>query len=167
MLDQKNHIVPLYFVQDLDDTAQATVSDYISMKNYDHACVVFITGTVATPDVDITVNASDDVSGTHETTLSTIKYRTMVTSDTWSALSTVTDSKLDWVNGGEIEDEDNAMFCIEIDAADLLSVGHTYVYDCFSIGIADPSGQAVYIAAICILSKGRYKEAIPLTAIAD
>lgn len=164
---EQHKIVPMYFPADLDDTVGATTSNTVSLKNYDHCLLLFEFGSIGAPDIDITIMASNDVAHSQTAALATINFRTMVTTDTWSALTTVTDSKIDLASGEDIDDAGSSLCAVELDAEEIKAASSTYAMDCVYIGIEDPVGQAVVMSSVAILSKGRYKRDLMPTAIVD
>ena len=155
-----------------DVTGGATTSDIISLAKYNHVAIVLDFGNcTAGGDSDIAVVASDDVSASHTATLATLNFRKSpgtTASDTFATEVTVTDSKIDYVAAGDIvpDTDDNCIVVIELDAADVLGAGTSYVYDCLYVTFSNP-GQATPVGCTFILSEPRYAGATLPSAIAD
>ncbi|MBU1778002.1 MAG: hypothetical protein KJ899_15360 [Gammaproteobacteria bacterium] len=159
------HIVPL--VNPASVSNATVTSDAVSLRDWDHLTILLHFGTMTTSlDCDLTIYGDTAASATHNTALATINFRKMTTSDTWGAITTVTDSKLDIAAGGDITISSNQLVAIEIDAAEILALSTTYdlrfVY--FTI---DAGGAYAYIlGAQAILSRGTRMSDIPATVIA-
>ena len=165
-----HHIVNGWTVIDINGGAKA--SDVVSLKNWGHVAIVLDFGAcTAGPDVDITVYASDDVAKTHTVALDDYTFRKSpgtTSSDTFAAEVEITDAKLDYVAGGDIEPDtdDDSIVVIELDAAQVKAAGTDYNYDCVYVSFANP-GQVTLCGCKFILSEPRYAAATMPSAIVD
>lgn len=148
----KNHIVPLLFPQDI--TTSATDTDIVSLENYNHACLIIMTGTNS-KGCTLTVEECDTV-GPNDAVAIAFRYRKMGTSDVWGDLTAVESSGVVIADG-----DDDAVYAIEIDSQEL-SDGYPMVRVALS---APASGNNLY-SGEAILSEARYPQHTPVTAIA-
>ena len=112
----------------------------------------------------------DDVAGTHTVAINNFTVRkspATTADDAFAAAVTMTDSKIDFVAGGDIipDTDDNNIVVIDIDAAQVLAAGTSYVYDCLYITVPSP-GQATPVGCKFILSGPRDASSTMPTAIA-
>ena len=153
-------------------TGAGAVSDIVSLKNYNHVAVLLNFGaTDASANVDIVFEACDDVSASHTAAISTLTFRTSAattSSDVFGAATTVTDSKLDYVAGGDIvpNECDNKLVLIEFDAADIRAASSTYEMSCLRVTFPNPS-QNCTVGCLFILSEPRHAAASLPSAIID
>lgn len=146
------HVVPMIWPADI--TTNATNTDVIFLKQYNHATILIMTGTNS-KGCTLTVQSCDDATPSTGTAIA-FNCREMATSDTWGALTAYESS------GVTIADaDDNHVFAIEIDA-DELSGTNPAVRACLS---APASGNNLY-TALALLSEPRRIEDVPVTAIA-
>jgi hypothetical protein len=141
-------------------------SDYINMRDWDHATLLIHFGAIATGlDSDLTVIADSANSSTDPHTLATINYRLKKSTAAWGEMTSVTDSKIDIVAGGEIvpSTDDNTVLAIEIDTAELNALHEGM--DHFYVSISDGGAYAYVSSAVAILSKGRYSYDPPASAL--
>ena len=165
-----NHLVRGWLTANING-AGAT-SDIVSLKNYNHVAIVLDFGaTDAAANVDIAVNACDDVAASHTAAISTLSFRkspATTADDAFAAEVTVTDSKLDYVAGGDIipDTDDGKFVVIELDAADVRAASSTYDMDCIQVVFPNP-GQNCTVGCLFILSQPRYAAATMPSAIID
>lgn len=157
-------IVPAWPPLSYSSTAMA--GDYIKISDWDHiTCLISLGAVPGTSDADITVYGATSNAGANETVLTTLKFRVMNTTDTWSDLTTVTDSKIDIGDGLDVEDEDNQLVAIEIDAIDIAALSTTVDLNYMNLRVSS-AGQIVVAGANYILTRGRFTPDIPKTVIA-
>lgn len=145
------HIIPI--IHPVDTTTNAPTCDIFSLGEYNHCCILLQTGT-NTVGFAVTVEECTTAAGASNDALSEFYYREMVTTDTWGALT---------ASGGTLTvaaDDDNHVFAIEIDAAELTDT-HPYV----SLVCAAPASGNNYVSALAILSEPRYMKDVPVSAI--
>ena len=165
-----HHVVRGWIHQDAN--SGGVNSDVVCLKNYARCAIVLeFADTDASGDADITILACDDVAASHTVAINNFVYRKSAAStsdDSFAAAATITDSKIDYVSGGEIvpNTDDNKLVVIDIDAAQVLAAGTSYVYDCLQVTFGDP-GQACNVGCLFILSEPRHAgETLP-SAIVD
>ena len=144
-------------------------SDRIKLSEWDHVTLLIHFGAIASGlDSDITVVASDADSTTHQATLATIRYRLKKSTAAWGEMTSVTDSKIDIVAGGEIvpSTDDNCVLAIEIDTAEILALSTTYDMDWLQVSISDGGAYAYVSSAVAVFSKGRFMTDPPLSQLA-
>jgi hypothetical protein len=165
-----HHIVQGWVHQDINGAGIA--SDIISLKNYNHVTIVLDFGnTTAGGDADVAIVACDDVAGTRTKALSTFSYRKGAAStsdDSFAAAVEVTDSKLDYVAGGEIvpNTDDNKLVVIDLDGAAIRAADDDYEYDCLKVTFGNP-GQGCPVGCKFILSQPRFAGPAMPSAIVD
>ncbi len=162
----QKHVEILWNPISVNNAAKA--SDYINLAGYDHISMMFHFGAIASGfDGDLTIIADSASSSTHANTLATIKYRLKKSTAQWGAMTSVTDSKIDIVAGGEIvpSTDDNCILLVEIDTADLLALDTTYNMQYVWVNISDGGAYAYVSSAVAILSKGRYRAHQPDSAL--
>lgn len=165
-----HHIVQGWIHADANGAGKT--SDIISLKNYAHCAIVLDFGNMtAGGDSDIVVYASDDVAGTHTVALNNYTVRkspATTADDVFAAAATMTDSKIDLVAGGDIipDTDDNKLVVIDIDAAQVLAAGTSYVYDCLYVTFGNP-GQGCPVGCKFILTGPRSAAATLPSAIVD
>lgn len=169
LLDQV-HIVNGWTHADVNGAG--VTSDIVSMKNYNRLTILLDFGnTTAGGDADITVSACDDVAGTHSAAMNNYTMRKSPAStsdDAFAAEVTITDSKIDYVAGGEIvpNTDDYCMVAIELDGAQVRGASSTYEMDCVKIAIGNP-GQGCPVGCKFILSEPRHAGDTMPSAITD
>ena len=152
-------IVPI----NLDTGANA--GDWISMKNYNHATIIFFAGTgTAASDPVIKFDQSKVVAGTDPKTLNIdeIYHKTGDTAlDGVSEFTRVTQSAGDGYDSDPIAGGENEnIIVIELDRDELDTDNN---FDCFQVDV-DQMGAAKFGCVLCILTEPRYTGA---EAIAD
>jgi hypothetical protein len=160
------HVVPL--VNPASISNAKVTSDNVKMDNIRHALFLISFGTfTADLDADITVIASTNAAGNaNETVLGTIKFRKMVATDTWSALTEVADSKLDLVAAGDIALTAGTRLAIEIEAQDLKDLSDTVDLNWVRFEISAGGAYAYTVSADAILWGQRFSQNVPVSAIA-
>ncbi len=159
------HVVPL--VNPASVSNAQVISDNINMKNAHHVTMLLHFGAItADLDADITVIGSTAAApGTNDTTFATIKFRKMTTSDVWSALTTVTDSKLDLVAAGDLALDANQMVAIEITAEDLKAASASVDLNFVRFEISAGGAYAYLLEAKAIVFGQRYEMEPPKSVI--
>ena len=135
--------------------------DYVSMKDYGHlTAIILVDNATTVTGSAITLKQATAVAGTSEKAVTfTTMYAnlnidatdtlvaTAVTSSTFTTLTT---------------NNKNAMYVIELDAADLdINNG----FDCVRVGTGDAA--ALVLSVLYVLSNPRYAQATPPAAITD
>lgn len=159
------HVVPM--VNPASVSNAEVTSDAICLENWDHVTLLIHFGDfTAGLDSDLTIYGDTAAAATNNTALATINFRKMTTSDVWSAITQVTDSKLDIVASGDIALTDNTVVAIEIDTAEILALSTTYDLNWLYFVISAGGAYAYVMGAVAILQRGRYTTDIPITVIA-
>jgi hypothetical protein len=165
----ENHIVKGWLFADINGGIS---SDIVSLKNWSHAAIVLdFANTTAGGDADFTILACDDVAASHTVAINNFTMRSSVATtadDTFAAAVTITDSKIDYVAGGEIIPDtcDNSIVVIDIDASQVKAAGTSYNYDCLQVTFGNP-GQGCPCGCKFILSGPRHATASMPSAIVD
>ena len=144
----------------------ATASDVINLKNCPVATIVIQFGSMHDSlDMDIEVLSHNSTTASGGEAIATLKFRKQVTTGTWGAWTTVTDSKLDVVAAGDIDPstDDNCIVEIELYASALedTEAGDTYVYTNYTAGGA----YAYLVSSHIVLNNQRYQAAVPESAV--
>jgi hypothetical protein len=164
---EENHIVQGWLFVDANGGVN---SDIVSLAHYDHVAILLQLGnTTAGGDCDIVVQACDDVSASHTAAVNNYTLRrspATTSSDVFAADVSITDSKIDYVAGGEIvpDTDDNCLFVIDVDAALVKAASTTYDMDCLRLVVPNP-GQGMPCSCTFILSKPRHMSAATTSAI--
>ena len=140
---------PVVGVAPVDIGGAAKTSDYFSMENYSHASILIVCGLIGNA-ATITLFQSDDSSGSTSAAIAFKYYQ--VTAGVTGARTTATTA------GFSTGTDANAMFIIELDAADLAE-GYPWVT------VKTTNAAANVIAIIPILSGARYAQDVPPSAI--
>jgi len=144
----------------------AATSACINMTACPVATIVIQFGSLHdSSDSDITVLADANTTASGGTALATLRYRTQLAAGTWDAWTTVTDSKIDIVTGGDIDPvtADNTIMEIELNAVDLESAltGAKYFY----LNLSAPGQTTWNLAAHVVLNNQRYQAVVPESAV--
>lgn len=137
----------------------ANTGDKFNLNGYDHVSILVHIGAMASGlNADLTITASTDDGVTGATVLDVIHYRKKVGTAAWGEMTSVTDSKIDIVAGGEVVPvtDDGTMLCIEIDAAQIKALSTTYDLDWLTVAIGQGGAYAYVSGAIAVFSKGRF-----------
>ena len=149
---EEMHVVNILPPQDVDSGVE---SDVFSMKNYGHATIIVTAGSTNADAGNITIEECDDFTPTNDTPIVFDYYKEETAAgDTLSAKQTAT------VAGIDVSANDNTIYVIEIDAAEL-----TDGYPNLILKWSDPAG-ATLGEAVVILSGARYAKESSATAIA-
>lgn len=151
-VSEDGHVVNILPPIDLNG---GKTSDYFSLKNYTHASIIVTIGVNAGAGSVITVEESDDNSGSHTTAIAyRVAKEETAAGDTLAALIDVTST------GFETHASASSIaYVIEVDAADLTD-GYPYLV----VKFASP-GASVIGSAIAVLSGSRYAGSTTPTAI--
>ena len=157
-----NALVPV------DGNGAALVTDIISLKGWDHCTFILqigIADTSSASSVNLIANKGEDFITC--ATGFACRYRAELTAsgDTLEALTALPALGVS-IGSGKTEDYDTGLnfFVVEIDAADLEpTLANPFSTVKLSVTM---SAHSVLMSAVAILSKGRYQEAMPPTAIA-
>jgi hypothetical protein len=151
-LDDNHVVTGLFPKTDLYEGSPAT--DVISMARWGQCTFILSEGAGGTATNVITIEACSDAAATATSAIA-YKYRLCGTTDTWGAATAIAATGYTTVAGA------NQMVAIEIDAAQL-PAGYPFVRMQLTEGVDAASAAGV----IAILSKPRYAESVPVTAIA-
>ncbi len=146
-----NHPIPV--IHPADITTNATNTDIVGLKEYNHATFLVQTGTNSVG-CTLTVQECDDVTPSNSTAIA-FNYREMATVDTWGSLTASASTGVTIAAA-----DDNHMFAIEVDA-DELTDGYPYVRVCLSA----PASGNNYYSAVAIMSEPRHGLEIPVSAV--
>ena len=151
-LAEQAHVVNILSPQSISD---AVSSDVFSMENYNHVTIIATAGSTNADAGNITIEECDDFVPTNDTAIGFSYYKEETAGgDTLSAKQTATTAGID------VSANDNIIYVIEIDAAEL-----TDGYPNLILKWSAPGG-ATLVSAVAILSGARYAEDQSATAIA-
>ncbi len=164
---EDHHIVAAFYpVADaFDDSGTTLITDYVSLENYTVATLLVVTGAVEDAAVSnlVTIRASDDNAG-NSTTAMAFRHRVVASSttvDVWGALTAATSSGF---NFSDPNSAANTMWYATVTAAEVISAQTDAKF--IAATIAETVDKTITAGGIWILSKPRYPQALPLTAIA-
>jgi hypothetical protein len=147
---EEGHVVNILPPQDV---AAGVSSDVFSMKGYAHATIIVQCGSTNADAGNVTIEECDDFTPTNDTAISFSSYaETTAAGDTLGAKS--------YAASIDVSANDNIMYVIEIDAAQLTD-GYPNLILKWSA-----CGGATVGSAVAILSGARYASAESATAIA-
>jgi hypothetical protein len=153
-MKEYNHIV-----KGLDPVADAfsgtVASDIINMKNWNHVQFVIYKGVGATGTSTITVEACDDVSGTHATAVP-FRYQAVTGADDVPSAPANAPATGFVTTAGSSQ-----LYKIDVDADALAASGYGYV----RLKAVESVDSPVLGCIFAILTEGKYKSAVPETAI--
>ncbi len=159
-----NALVPV------DGNGTALATDIINLKYYDHATFIWqfgIANTSSASSVNLIANKGEDVT-TCATAFATSGYRAEATAsgDTLDALTAFPATGLSIGSGNTWDFNTGLNFLtVEIDAADLApTIANPYNTVKMTVTM---SAHSVIMSCVCVLSKGRYKNALMPSAIID
>jgi hypothetical protein len=148
----------VHIVKGLDPVADAfsgtVYSDIINMENWGHIQFLIYKGVGATGTSTITVEASDDAAGSHVSAIP-FKYQVSTTGDTFG------DPTAAAATGFATTAGSSQLYKIDVDADALNASGYGYI----RLKAVEVVDSAVLGGIIAILSQGKYKDAVPETAI--
>lgn len=153
MLIGPNHVV-IGLQPDADRYNGDPATDIFNMENYDHITFILMEGAGGTGTAVLTVEECTDAAGTGATAIA-FRYRLMSTIDTWGALTAVAATGYTTVAGA------NKLIAIEVDAEEL-SDGSNFV----RLQITESVDSPVDAGVLAVLSRARYPQDVPVTAIA-
>lgn len=148
-----NHVAQA-LAPDADRYNGNPATDIFNTKDYDHVCFVVEEGAGGTGTVKIQVEACSDAAGTGATAIA-FNYRVMTTTDTWGSRVASASTGYTTVAGAD------KLVAVEIDAAEL-SADKPFVRLQLTEIVDSPCDAGV----LAILTKGRYPQNVPVTAIA-
>jgi len=169
----EDKIVPVY--GPIDATGATVTSDIVSLKNYDHVTFIVEIGlcsATAATSTNLALKKGENVTTCATAMGKAVSFRyfintTAQSGDTLSALTAFPIAGISIGHGNTYDfvGTGNALFVIEVDAADLEpTVANPY--DTVRIGCIF-AGQATLVSILAILSRGRYKSASMPTAITN
>jgi hypothetical protein len=148
----------VHFVKGLDPVADAfagtVYSDIVNMKAYSKATFLIYKGVGTTGTSTITVEASDDTSGSNVTAIP-FRYKAITSGDTEGALTAATTTGFATTAGS------SQLYVIEVDAEELGDTGYGYV----RLKAAEVVDSPVLGGIAIMLHGARYAQDIPATAI--
>jgi hypothetical protein len=149
----------VHVVKGLDPVADAfsgtVYSDIISMKNHRHIQFLLYKGVGATGTSTITVEGSDDASGSNVSAI-TFKYQAVTSGDTHGALTAAA------ATGFTTSAGSSQLYKIEVDASQLAASGYPYI----RLKAVEVVDSPVLGGIVAILSEPRFDEAVqPSSAI--
>jgi hypothetical protein len=147
---EEGHVVNILPPQDI---AAGVSSDVFSMKGYAHATIIVQCGSTNADAGNVTIEECDNFTPTTDTAISFNYYAE--TTDTGDTLGAKT-----YAASIDVSANDNVMYVIEIDAAQLTD-GYPNLILKWSA-----AGGATIASAVAILSGARYASAESATAIA-
>ncbi|MFA5436514.1 MAG: hypothetical protein WC372_10800 [Candidatus Neomarinimicrobiota bacterium] len=149
---EEMHVVNILPPQSITD---AVVSGVFSMKNHQHATIIVTAGSTNANAGNITIEECDNFTPTNDTAIGFTYYKEETDAgDTLSEKQTATTAGID------VSANDNIMYVIEIDAAEL-----TDGYPNLILKWSAPGG-ATLVSAVAVLSGARYSGSENATAIA-
>jgi hypothetical protein len=160
-----NETVEILFTP-VSQTTAAIVSKVYNLRDWDHVSFLLQLGAVHdSSNGDITIVGSSANDGTTDAAvLATINYRVKLSAAQWGAWAQVTDSKLDWVSGGEVDITDDQIVQIDVDASDIKALSTSVDLDWACLKIS-ATGQTNLIGGLAVLSGGRYGQTPPALAV--
>lgn len=169
----EDKIVPVY--GPIDATGATVASDIVSLKNYDHVTFIVeigLCGAAAATSTNLALKKGKNVTTCATAMGKTTSFRYFINAaahsgDTLSALTTFPIAGISIGDGNTYDflGTGNALFVIEVDAADLEPT-IADPWDTVRIGCVF-DGEITLVSILAILSKGRYKSAAMPTAITD
>lgn len=129
-------------------------SDIINMEDYGHIQFLILKGVGTTGTSTITIEACDDVSGTNSEAVP-FRYQAMISGDTPSSPIAATTDGFTTTAGS------SQLYKIEVDDDVMGASGYGYIR-LKSVEVVD---SPVLGCVLVILTEGRYKDAVPTTAI--
>lgn len=157
---ENNHFLQAQEVsEDKYDTLQHTKC--VAVTNYDHVLFVNEHGT-GTGTATITAEVCDDASGTNPVAIP-FRYRTMSstdTSDTWSAYTEVTAA------GFTTPAANNQLHAIEIDSREVLAANPGVDKPFVRLTFTEVVNSPVTGSCVAVLSRPRYAQSVPTSALA-
>jgi len=153
MLIGPDHVViALQPLADLYDGDPAT--DVFNMEDYDHITFLLFEGAGGTGTATLTVEECNTAAGGGANAIA-YRYRLQSTIDTWGALTAIASTGYTTVAGA------NKAIAIEVDAEELAD-GFNFV----RLQITEVANDPCTAVVIVVLSRSRYKQHVPVTAIA-
>lgn len=153
---EMGHVINLLPPIDVDTASGVERSEVFSMKNYSHVTIIVQCGVTNADGGNITIEEVDDFDGTTDTAIDFYYYaETTALGDTLGARTLA-----EAATGIDVSANDNIMYVIEIDAAQL-SEG----YPNLCLKWSNPGGSTI-ASAVAILSGARYAQDQSPTEIA-
>ena len=149
---EEMHVVNILPPQSITD---AVVSDVFSMKNHQHATIIVTAGSTNANAGNITIEECDNFTPTNDTAIGFTYYK-----EETDAGDTLSEKQTATTTGIDVSANDNIMYVIEIDAAEL-----TDGYPNLILKWSAPGG-ATLVSAVAVLSGARYSGSENATAIA-
>jgi type 1 glutamine amidotransferase len=152
-MKEYNHIV-----KGLDPVADAfsgtVYSDVINMKNWNHIQFIILKGVGLTGTSTITVEACDDATPTNVKAIP-FRYTAITSGDTEGTPTSAADTGFTTTAGS------SQLYKVDVDADALASVGYGYI----RLKAVEVVDSPVLGGIIAVLTEGKYKSAVPETAI--
>lgn len=147
-----------HLVKGLDPVADAfsgtVYSDIVNMGDYANATFIIYKGVGTTGTSTITVEASDDVSGSNVTAIP-FRYKAITSGDTEGALTAATTTGFTTTAGS------SQLYAIEIDSEELGDTGYQYA----RLKCVEVVDAAVLGGILILMGGNRYGQDVPATAI--
>lgn len=140
-----------------DWTGAASTGDWVSMKNYAHLTIIIQTGAWAGGTSAITLEQATAVAGTGNKALG-FSWQWNDVAAGGTLVKTAVASNTFTIGTA------NKLYIIEVDASSLDKANN---FDCVTVKGASPGVNADIYGATYILSRSRYKDATPPSAIID
>lgn len=148
----------VHFAKGLDAVADAfsgtVYSDIFNMKGHSGITFIIHKGVGTTGTSTITVEASDDASGSNVTAIP-FRYKAITSGDTEGALTAATTSGFTTTAGS------SQLYIVEVDAEELGDTGYGYC----RLKAVEVANDPVLGGILAILHGGRYAQDVPATAI--
>ncbi len=149
------YIHPVKGLDPVADAFSGTVyTDIIDLSGYSGICFVIHKGVGTTGTSTITVEASDDTSGSNVTAIP-FRYKTMTSGDTEGALTTATTSGFTTTAGS------SQVYLVEVDAQELGDTGYKYC----RLKAVESANDPVLGGIMAYLIGPRYAQDVPASAI--
>lgn len=148
----------VHFVKGLDPVADAfsgtVYSDIVNMKAYSGVTFIIYKGVGTTGTSTITVEASDDTSGSNVTAIP-FRYKAITSGDTEGALTAATTSGFTTTAGS------SQLYLIEVDAEELGDTGYGYC----RLKAVESANDPVLGGILIAMHGPRFAQDVPATAI--
>ncbi len=149
----------LKFVKGIDPVADALAStkysDVVSLRDHGNVIFALYKGVGTTGDAVLTVNACDNFTPSNETAVP-FYYREINSGDTPGAITLAATTGFTFTVGS------SGIILVEVKAAQIASTGYPHV----RLKSVEDTDDPILAGILTILGNGRYKDAIPRTAIA-
>lgn len=153
-----NFLQEAHLVKGLDPVADAfsgtVYSDIVNMGDYAGATFIVYKGVGATGTSTLTVEASDDVSGSNVTAIP-FRYKAITSGDTEGELTAATTAGFTTTAGS------SQLYAIEIDSEELGDTGYQYA----RLKAVESANDPVLGGVLIVMHGNRHAQDVPATAI--